>query len=130
MPRKLYQVFASTVQARRNCEKHDNDVWFDNHTTKIEELVKNRMPSGSGFDSGTTIDLDYSTGEKLMFFTAFHHMNENGFYDDWTNHRVTVTASLDNQINVKVSGKNRNDIKDYIKEIFYDVLTNEIPDSE
>ena len=65
-----------------------------------------------------------------MFFTAFHHMNENGFYDDWTNHRVTVTASLDNQINVKVSGKNRNDIKDYIKEIFYDVLTNEIPDSE
>ncbi|MDP2676471.1 MAG: hypothetical protein Q8O83_02185 [bacterium] len=130
MPRKLYQVFARTIHARHHCEKHGNNEWFVEHTAKIEELVRNRMPNGSGFDHETSIDLIHSTGEKLVFFTAFHHMNENGFYDGWTNHTITVTASLNNQINVRVSGENRNEIKDYIEEIYYDALTNEVPDSE
>jgi len=99
LPRKLYQILSGSVAARLNClateertnEKHD---WTDKNTDTIETLVKNFMPSGSGIDCGTKIDLDQSTGEKLVFHFGYHHMNENGFYDGWTEHKLTVTPSL------------------------------------
>lgn len=123
MNRKLYEVLASAVQARLNCIASNNTDWRDRHEDRIESLVKMKMPSGSGFDSGTTIDLDKSTGNRLVFFTSFHHMNDAGMYDGWTEHTVTVTPSFVGGFDLHVTGRNRNDIKDYIGETFSHALS-------
>ena len=123
---KLYRKLASLVQAHINCEISGNKEWFEKHEARIEELVKNYMPSGSGFDCGTKIDLDKSTPEKLVFYTDFHHMNEVGYYDGWTEHRITVRPSLAFGFTLTISGKNRNEIKDYIHQAFDCALNEEV----
>jgi hypothetical protein len=84
---------------------------------KINKLV-GELPYGSGFDSGCSIDLEKSNGEKIVIKTAFHHMDENGYYDGWTEHTVIITSSLQYGFNVNVTGKNKNQIKNYIFEVF------------
>ena len=115
---KTYQSIASKLGAMENCRKSGNDEWLNKHEEAIQDIVKNEMPSGSGFDNGTGLNWDKSNPEKLVFETSFHHMNENGYYDGWTAHTVTVTPSLQFGLNLKVTGKNRNDIKSYIHEMF------------
>lgn len=93
--------------------------WKETHRRNILALVAEKLPSGGGFDNGTQLDLDASTPDKLVFTTAFQHMSDHGYYDGWTEHTVTITPSFIGGVTVKVSGKNRNDIKDYIAEVFH-----------
>jgi hypothetical protein len=89
--------------------------------------VSDHMPHGSGFDGGTQFDYVASHSEKLVFNTSFHHMDEHGCYGGWTDHIVTVVPSLSSPgFNLKISGRNRNDIKELIHQSFYDALTTEI----
>ena len=120
MSNKLYAVLASLVQARINCDQATprNDEWFAKHEERIEELVKDCLPSGSGVDCGTKIDLDASNAEKLVLLTSYHHMDEAGGYDGWTEHTVIVTPSLAFGFVMTISGKNRNDIKELIAQYF------------
>ena len=113
-----YKELSAALMARENCLKTGNVEWEDKWDTRILEWCDEHLPSGSGFDSGTTFDREESTPEKLIFHTSFHHMNEGGMYDGWTEHTVTVTPSFHLGCYVKVSGRNRNDIKDYIAEMF------------
>lgn len=53
-------------------------------------------------------------------------MNENGFYDGWTEHTITVRADLAHGFKISISGRNRNEIKDYLHEVFSDCLETEI----
>ncbi len=122
MKTPLYVELARLVQARLNCIAKGNQEWFGKHEERIVELVKEQMPSGSGFDCGTTLIFERSTGDRLVFNTAFHHMNEHGSYDSWTDHCVTVKASLQFGFELTVGGQNRNDIKDYIGEQFQHAL--------
>ena len=132
MARYLYSELAGLIDARRNRLAvrdgfTDGDganaaVWVDRHEDTIESLVKDFMPSGSGFDSGTKLDLDASHADKLVFTTSYHHMNEAGYYDGWTEHTVTVTPSLQHRYNLRISGRNRNDIKDYMRQTFDQAL--------
>jgi hypothetical protein len=114
----LYQTLAGLIQARQNCIRSGNAEWLTRHTSRLVKLVDDNMPSGSGFDNGTTIDLDKSTPEKLVFQTSFHHMDQHGSYCGWTSHTVTVRASLTGGVCVVVSGRDRNAIKDYIGDVF------------
>lgn len=116
MARYLYSELSQAIQARKNCEDSGNDVWFERWSERIDQMVK-ELPSGSGFDNGTQIDLDASHTEKLVFYTSFHHMTE-GYYDGWTEHTVTVTPSFAYGVNIRVSGRDREDIKEYIVEQF------------
>jgi hypothetical protein len=118
MSTKVYQQLASLVTARENCVKSGNDVWFDKHGEAIETIVNNYMPSGSGFDSGTKIDLDKSTGDKLVFTTSYHHMNDGGYYDGWSDHTVTVKPSLLHGFTLNIGGRDRNGFKDYAYDVF------------
>jgi hypothetical protein len=124
----LYQRLASLVIQHRNCIKTDNTEWKDRSEDEILKLVKRYMPSGSGFDCGTKIFLSQEAPatDRLVFETSFHHMNENGFYDGWTEHTVTVHPSLAFKIEIKISGRNRNEIKDLIHESFDCALRTEI----
>jgi hypothetical protein len=89
-------------------------------------LVKDYLPSGSGFDAGTTLDEGASSPDKLVFDTSFHHMDEHGGYDGWTEHKVIVTPSLAHGCDLRVTGRDRNDIKSYIGETFAHALDTEV----
>ena len=114
---KLYVELARAIGARLNCIAKGNQEWKGRHEDRIEELAK-ELPSGSGFDSGTKVDLDRSSGEVIVLTTAYHHMNENGFYDGWTEHVVKVVASLQFGFRLKISGPNRNGIKEMMYDEF------------
>jgi hypothetical protein len=117
--RIAYRERASLLMSRENCSKDPAKAdWFEKHTQTLLTLVDNVMPAGSGFDCGTTLDLDASTPNRLVFTTSFHHMDESGGYDGWTEHTVIVTPCLVSGISLRITGRNRNDIKDYIGEFF------------
>lgn len=78
-------------------------------------------PSGSGFDNGIEL-CETSTPERLVFLTAFHHMNEHGFYVGWTNHTVVVTPCFTG-FNIRVTGRNKNCVKDLIADTFHHWLS-------
>ena len=137
----LYQTIAGLVDARIRCERNatagsprvmdgETDVtrehWLDmagQHRARIDRLVSNHLPSGSGWDSGTTLDHGMSNANRLVFHGSFHHMDDNGSYDGWTDHSIIVTASLTSGIDLRVTGRNRNDIKEYLAEMFQYALT-------
>ena len=124
---KLYRILAGLVLARSNCMSKKSEFKL-RHEENILDLVRRYMPSGSGVDVGTTIDLDKSTSELLVFNTSFHHMNYHGMYDGWTEHVVSVKPSLCFGMFTRISGKNRNQIKDYLHDLFWYCLEREIED--
>lgn len=123
---ELYKQIASLLQAIANCEVSGNKEWRLRHSENLNHLVSEHMPSGSGFDSGTNLDREKSHVNKLVFTTSFHHMNEVGSYDGWTDHTVTVTPSLSHDFTLRVSGKDRNDTKEYIYSAFSEALQQEV----
>jgi len=127
-PKTVVYEISALLQAIANCEKSGNAEWKLRHTERIESLVREYMPSGSGVDAGTKLDWQRSKPEKLVFLAAFHHMNDAGYYDGWSNHFVTVTPSFMG-LDVRVSGQNRNDIKDYLAEIYTAALIQTIEGS-
>jgi hypothetical protein len=103
-----------------------NPEWKQTWTERIQSLVKEHLPSGSGVDSGTRFNWEQSTPDKLVFNFEFHHMNQSGCYDGWTKHKAIVTPSLALGFEVKITGPNRNQIKEYLHEIFYFALKTEV----
>jgi hypothetical protein len=124
MTRSIATLLATYIGARSNCTT--NPEWFQKWTDRVSDIM-DHAPSGSGFDNGTEIDLERSNENKLVFTTDFHHMNSDGYYEGWTSHTVTVTPSFIS-LNIKVSGKNKNNIKDHIHQAFYDFLHLEVAD--
>jgi hypothetical protein len=53
-------------------------------------------------------------------------MNDNGMYDGWTTHQVIVTPSLAFGFTLKITGRDRNQIKDYLSETYHYALEQHI----
>lgn len=131
--RKLYQRFASLIQSLDWLfrQGRQGEAIYRDKKDEIDRLAKAYMPSGSGFDCGTALDWGKQARtdgegfhtEKLYFTTEFHHMNDAGYYDGWTTHRIIVTPSFTSEINLVVGGRDRNGIKEYIHEVFSHALT-------
>jgi len=124
MERKLplYQLIARAGDALRYATNSGNEEWrqvWEELLEQCEEL----LPSGSGFDAGTSIV--EASSSKIVLRTSYHHMSD-GYYDGWTDHTVTVIPNLVNGFDLKISGRNRNDVKEYIADVFYDVLRSEV----
>jgi hypothetical protein len=119
---KTYARLAQLLQARQNCIKSGNSEWQEKHEERIMSIFKNTFPHGSGIDSSYLIDFERSNGEKIVFSFSFHHMNDVGYYDGWTTHTVTVTPSLSFGFNLKISGRNKNDIKEYLYDQMHGAL--------
>ena len=115
---KLYQAI---VQNHRL----ENDPMFRDDTRvhdRVDRILA-CLPRGSGIDAGTTI---VSVTDKQIVLTAgYHHMNEGGYYDGWTEHTIRVRPSLMLGMTVTVSGPNRNNIKDYLQELYMRVMEQE-----
>jgi hypothetical protein len=120
MSKEFYSRIANLFVAHENCVKSGNKEYEDRHANNLEDLVKNYLPRGSGFDAGTKFIWEESNRNKLVFATSFNHMNEGGYYDGWTDHKVIVTPDLLFGYNIKITGRNRNDIKEYIHSRFHD----------
>jgi hypothetical protein len=117
---------ASLIAARANCMKSGNMDWHLRHGEQLARIIRDCLPSGSGFDCGTTLcEEECRDGERLVFSTEFHHMDGHGGYDGWTQHKVTVYPSLVFGLDIRVSGRDRDGIKDYIVQCFHDALSAE-----
>lgn len=125
-PVKLFAFIASKVAAIANCEQNNSNEWLNKHTEDLERVISNYLPSGSGIDNGTQLLIDECSDNKLVFSCGYHHMNDVGYYTNWTEHKIKVTPSFIGDIDIKITGKNYNDIKDYLFDVFYIVLTTEI----
>jgi len=123
----FYKAIANTVNARKNCIESNNEEWIEKHENSIDRF-NDMLPSGCGIDTGTKIDLDNSGRDKIVLYSSYHVMDENGFYTHWIDFDVTVKASLLFDIDINVRGKfGRNqDIKEYLTELYADVLHTEI----
>lgn len=121
----LYQRIAQLFGAYERCRKSGNP-YQDDHADKIVQLCENHLPHGSGFDCGTKFDFEASRPNRLVFTTSYHHMNRDGYYDGWTNHAVIVTPNLSFGFDIRVTGRDKNDIKEYIAEVIALDLSEEV----
>jgi hypothetical protein len=115
----LYTEIAQILEALKNCQKSGNKAWEKTHREHLDDLCR-RLPHGAGFDCGTKLDIDASTSKKLVFITSFHHMNDNGFYSGWTEHKVIITPEF-GRYDIRVTGRDKNGIKEYIMDVFSEV---------
>ena len=116
----LYVFLSESLAALRNCEAKGfayAETWRD----RLEQAARDLLPSGSGFDSGCAIDIDGSRADRVTIETAFHHMNPHGFYDGWTQHKIHLTPAFGG-FDMRVTGRDRNGIKEYIAETVAEAL--------
>jgi hypothetical protein len=118
MEAKVYQHIARKMDAYIRCMESPDSGWTNIHRESIESLVESYMPSGSGIDAGISFDFANSSPNKLIFAFGFHHMNENGYYDGWTAHKLIVSPSLAFGMDMRITGRNRNYIKEYLYQTF------------
>lgn len=115
--RPLYREIASLLTAIENCRVTGNSEWLDKHEDRLSKLCKEHLPSGSGIDCGTTLEIEKCKPDKLVFSFSFHHMNDTGYYVGWTEHVLTVRPCFDG-IDLYISGKDRNAIKEYLHDVY------------
>lgn len=127
---KLFAMFALFADAKARCDQTNNAEWSKRHEESAHKLAREFMPSGSGFDDGTKFEISKSGASEIVFRTSYHHMNEHGMYDGWTDHVVRVRASLIGHYDIFVGGRNRNDIKELISQSFQHALNQTIVESE
>lgn len=116
----LKEIVALSI-AIENCQKSGNTEWEEKHSESLGKLCRNHLPSGSGIDSGT--ELVSATPQKVVLSFGYHHMDESGMYDGWTDHKAIVTPSLLSDFDIRITGPNKNDIKSYLYDVFYQELT-------
>ena len=117
--RRYYSALAQAIQ------------WYNDTTEdfkgqaedKIRALEK-QLPSGSGIDSGSHVNINKSTPQKIVIDTAFHHMDGNGYYDGWTEHKIIITPCLKYGYSIRITGRNKKQIKDYLYDLFDDLSIN------
>jgi hypothetical protein len=116
---------ACLLVASANCKASGNVEWEHRHEESLMDIVKNHLPSGSGIDSGTSLLRHECKPDRIVLGCGYHHMNEGGMYDGWTQHKIIITPAFDG-IHIRVTGPNRNDIKDYLAAVYFDDLSAEI----
>lgn len=121
----MYQFIAHTLCRVQNIAKGGDPKRADGIFNDLGLWVKRNGPSGSGIDMGTAIS-ETSTPAKIVLGTHFHHMDEHGGYDGWTEHKVTVQASMLFDIDISVGGRNRNDIKEHLHQVYSQWLTSSV----
>lgn len=125
---KLYQLIASEIARLHYCDAAQTNQphHADNAANARERLqiMQDELPSGSGIDCGTKIDLDESTDRKIVLTLSYHHMNDGGMYDGWTDHKIVLTPGFC-CFAIKITGRDRNSIKEYLADTYMHALNAE-----
>jgi hypothetical protein len=114
MKTSIIKHIARNLEWYRNLK--ESDEWMGECLSRIYRLNK-ELPNGSGIDAGCEIDEKKSTKNKIVISFGFHHMDENGMYDGWTNHDLIIRPDFDG-FKIKITGPNRNFVKGYLYELF------------
>lgn len=117
----VIKQIAQYVIAYNNCRDAGNLLMAEEHEDAIRALAKEYLPSGSGINSGTTVNLIKSTGQKLVMHCIFYHI-EGDTYGTKTGHTITATASLATDFNLYITGEDYNGIKEYLYDTFRQAL--------
>lgn len=110
---------ANAIQAYKNCIKNENNEWMDKWDDAIQQ-ANDKLPSGSGLDSGCKIVVSDSNRNKIVIAFSFHHMDQAGSYDGWTDHQLIITPAFIGGFDWRITGRNRNEIKQYLYDLFND----------
>lgn len=128
---KLYELIAQTISARANCimmarlkDKNEHEFIYKHEETLLK--IAQHLPSGSGIDSGTVIDYDASNENKIVLLIEYHHMNDCGMYDGWTAHKMILTPAFIGGFDMRITGRDRNDIKSYLADTYNHALNEEV----
>ena len=124
MKAKLYRKIARTLQAIENCRASNNAEWLEKHQATLTAYDA-ALPSGSGIDNGSHI-LPDSKPDRIRISADFHHMDDAGGYDGWTEHVVIVKPTLLSDFDLSITGRNRNSIKEYLHDVYAEDLAQEI----
>ena len=126
MQTKIYQQAANCVQVLNGDARQElRDIWRE-----MLSRINKQLPHGSGFDNGSRVNLDKSTPDKLVIDSAFHHMDENGYYCGWSNLTYTVTPSLLFGIDIRLNchgSRLANRDRDYLVECMHHAITRDSP---
>ena len=133
---KVYEKLAMCADALRNSRKKNNQEWADKYEEDIAKYLDKYLPRGSGIDNGMFFSHLQSADNKMVICSSFHVLVENGFYDGWIDFTVEIYPAFVGGIDLKIKGNFTNrvdyeredasDIKEYLYEIFYDALVQEI----
>ena len=125
---KLYQLFAKHITGSKAKPPYN-----EYHLNKLNELL-DKLPTGSGIDAGSTIAFEECRWNKIVFNSAYHVMDEHGYYDGWIEFQIIVRPSFtgfDLEIKPLRRKKYFNDyLHDYVFDVFCDALDSEIGDDE
>ena len=121
----VIKAIVQAITAQENCERNGAPITAQMWGEVIRRLASECLPSGSGFDAGTTIG---GAGDRCVFLhTSYHHMNQHGFYDGWTEHTISVRPSFLHELDISIGGRDRNGIKDVIHDAMNAALRAEVP---
>ena len=123
----LYQHLARELARYERCSQ-GNPTIAAHIPPRIIALVFEHMPSGAGIDNGTEFSFGLSKPNRLVFTFGYHHMNSMGSYAGWTEHMAVVTPSLEWGYDLRITGKDRNGIKDHLYEIFRAAVNTPVDD--
>lgn len=132
----VIQEIAARIVAIRNCASSGNVEWERKHGDVIKHIEREHLPSGSGFDSGCTVDVDRSfpAGKVMPFIeidAPYHAMNEHGYYIGWVDLRIRVRPVFDG-IDLRITAQHdfppedeydTEGLVEYAEELFMQVLT-------
>ena len=96
------------------------------HEDILDEVKATFFLSGSGFDDGVILDRKLSSREKLVFNTAYHAMNDAGYYSDWYYFSCTVRPSLPFDFTMKISRGIPYELREYIEDALYHMLVQNV----
>lgn len=60
------------------------------YVSALRLVASSHLPSGSGFDCGTSILVDKSTSARVVLVSSYHHMDSDGCYIGWSRFKVLV----------------------------------------
>ena len=110
---KLYQKIARVASQK---DAKMQRIRFD--------MLQKLLPIGNGIEKECVISLK-STKKRIVIDTAYWHPNDNYETGLWTDHQVVITPSFEGEINIRVTGKNVDNIKKYLHEVFREALMKE-----
>lgn len=116
---KVYQFLADLCERA----KRKND---DDYLDEARNFVKQYGPSGSGIDCGTRL-VKGGNGRLVLDFD-YHHMNDCGMYDGWTHHTIHIVPILSSDYDIRITGRDRNDIKEMLYDQYIEFLNTEYTD--
>jgi hypothetical protein len=124
---KVYEEIARKLDAIERCRLDGNMDWELRHIEHVREIAEGYLPHGSGLDSGsfTAVYIDESKPDRIVIGADYHHMDD-GYYAGWSDHQVIVTPSLAFGFNLRITGRDRDGIKDYLAELFDHYLRQDV----